>query len=195
MSRTDRVYSSWPMWYFPCGMFCSLTLVLTDVRCACTECGCFLFGFVLSRYVAQVNTTTTTTATTTTTTTNTTTATTSSPKCVGSFVPDSLPSFLWTAVLPLDADACLEFSYCPLCAGVPTTGLLFLYFSVYLLRLVCLHFLLYIHFTHPLTDLRNLMSAKWIGCLLYSSFRPTFELHCWKNVFYLHAVIPNNCEV
>jgi hypothetical protein len=35
---------------------------------------------------------------------------------------------------------------------------------------------------------------NWL-CLLYSSFHPTFELRCWKNVFYLHAVIPNNCEV
>jgi hypothetical protein len=39
-------------------------------------------------------------------------------------------------------------------------GLLFLYFSLYLLRSVCSHFFLYIHFTHPLTDLKNLISAK-----------------------------------
>jgi len=129
----------------------------------------------------------------TTTTANTNAATTSSPKCVGYLVSDSLPSFFWTAVLPLDADACLKFSYCPLHAP----GLLFLYFSVYILRGVCSHFFLSIHFTHSLIDFKNVISAKSVCCVFFTAhFLPQFSSTAGRTCCsYLYAALPHNCKV
>jgi hypothetical protein len=36
----------------------------------------------------------------------------------------------------------------------------------------CSHFFLYIHFTHPLTGLENLISSKWIGFVFLTYFAP-----------------------
>ena len=115
-----------PMWnvlYFNISTFRS--------RCACAKCGCFLFDFVLSRYVAQVIiiiVATTVAAI----------ATTSSLKRVGSLVPDSLPSFSGTAVLPLAAVEMLVWNsrIVHYVWVLQPPGLLFLYFGVCLLRRV-----------------------------------------------------------
>lgn len=125
-------------------LFCNTSTF--RIRCACTECGCLRFGFVLFRYVVQVIVTTNT---------NTTAATNSSPKCVGSLVPDSLPFSFERPFSLLLLMLVWNSRIVHYVQVFQPPGLLFLYFSVYLLRSVCSHLFLCIHFTHPLQILKT----------------------------------------